>query len=97
MIVNSIKRLFAQVTPMDRANFYTVQSLHEKLPRCEYTFTNCTDGFIALMERSTIKCWVDEKQKTVGMKMENPTRTKTIEYSGENLTNELVRLKKGEH
>lgn len=56
-------------------------------------FVNCTDGFIALMERSNIKCWINEKQKQVGIKVENPIKTSIIEFK--EITNELVRIKKG--
>lgn len=96
MIINSVKRLFTKISQEDKSNFYTAQALHKVLPRCEYIFTNCSEGFIALLERSNISCWVNEKQSTAGFKIENPTRSRTIEYSTQNLTAELVRLKKGE-
>lgn len=93
MNINSIKRLFSRVTDEDRGQFYSVQTLHSLYPRWEYIFVNCTDGFIALMERSNIKCWINEKQKQVGIKIENPIKISTIDFK--EITNELIRIKKG--
>lgn len=95
MIINFIKRLFVRETPMDKANFYTVQAIHNAAPRTEYTFTDCSDGFIALLERSAIPCWVNDKIKSVGLKIENPTQIKTLKYDENVLLNELIMLKKG--
>ena len=95
MIFNIIKRLFTKATPMDKANFYTVQAIHNAAPRTAYTFTDCSDGFIALLERSPIPCWVNDKIKSVGFEINNPTRIKTIKYDENCLLNELIMLKKG--
>lgn len=95
MILETIKRLFVKITPMDKANFYTVQAIHNAAPRTEYTFTNCSEGFIALLERSVIPCWVNDKIKSVGIKVNNPVRIKTLDYDENILLNELIMLKKG--
>lgn len=95
MIIDTIRRLFIKITPMDKANFYTVQAIRSAAPRTEYNFTDCSEGFIALMERSAIPCWVNDKIKSVGFKIENPTRIKTLQYDENVLLNELIMLKKG--
>lgn len=94
MIIGFIKRQFIKPTVEDKANFYTFQSIMEKRPRWEYTITDCSDGFIKLIERY-YKCIVNESQKTINMRIDNPIRGKTIVYDKEVLTQELLDLKKG--
>ena len=94
MIIGFIKRQFIKPTVEDKANFYTFQSIMEKRPRWEYTIKDCSDGFIKLIERH-YGCIVNEGQKTINMRIDNPIRGKTIVYDKEVLTQELLDLKKG--
>lgn len=86
-----LKNWFKKPTNEDKGNFYCFERIWGIAPR-HYVINNCSEGFIALVQKSSIPCerFVNSKVETQGRGFYE------IEYSSENLAALLAKAMRGE-